>query len=85
MVFLTNSNIVNLSILNQNNDLVWAEQVSVKDRWRIFNISYSWMVNGWENSGTYKILKLNDGTMKSNSIKFTFTFITFQILSNVNL
>ena len=49
-----NSNIVNLSILNQNNDLVWAEQVSVKS-----DGGYSTLAiadgEGWENSGTYNI------------------------------
>ncbi|MDC0208032.1 hypothetical protein OAJ90_00160 [Nitrosopumilus sp.] len=65
-----NSNIVNLSILNENNDLVWAEQVSVKS-----NGGYSTLAiadgEGWENSGTYNI-KVEDGT-EIKSIKFTFT------------
>ena len=64
-----NSNIVNLSILNQNNDLIWAEQVSVKS-----NGGYSTLAiadgEGWENSGTYNI-KVEDGT-DIKSIKFTF-------------
>ena len=64
-----NSNIVNLSILNQNNDLVWAEQVSVKS-----DGGYSTLAiadgEGWENSGTYNI-KVEDGT-EMKSIKFTF-------------
>ena len=62
--------IVNLSILNQNNDLVWAEQVSVKS-----DGGYSTLAiadgEGWENSGTYNI-KVEDGT-EIKSIKFTFT------------
>ena len=65
-----NSNIVNLSILNQNNDLVWAEQVSVKS-----NGGYSTLAiadgEGWENSGTYNI-KVEDGT-EIKSIKFKFS------------
>ena len=65
-----NSNIVNLSILNENNDLVWAEQVSVKS-----DGGYSTLAiadgEGWENSGTYNI-KVEDGT-EIKSIKFTFT------------
>ena len=65
-----NSNIVNLSILNQNNDLVWAEQVSVKS-----DGGYSTLAiadgEGWENSGTYNI-KVECGT-EIKSIKFTFT------------
>ena len=64
-----NSNIVNLSILNQNNNLVWAEQVSVKS-----DGGYSTLAiadgEGWENSGTYNI-KVEDGT-EIKSIKFTF-------------
>ena len=64
-----NSNIVNLSILNQNNDLVWAEQVSVKS-----DGGYSTLAiadgEGWENSGTYNI-EVEDGT-EIKSIKFTF-------------
>ena len=65
-----NSNIVNLSILNQNNELVWAEQGSVKS-----DGGYSTLAiadgEGWENSGTYNI-KVEDGT-EIKSIKFTFT------------
>ena len=64
-----NSNIVNLSILNQNNDLIWAEQVSVKS-----DGGYSTLAiadgEGWENSGTYNI-KVEDG-IEMKSIKFTF-------------
>jgi len=64
-----NSNIVNLSILNQNNDLVWAEQVSVKS-----DGGYSTLAiadgEGWENSGIYNI-EVEDGT-EIKSIKFTF-------------
>ena len=64
-----NSNIVNLSILNQNNDLVWAEQVSVKS-----DGGYSTLAiadgEGWENPGTYNI-KVEDGT-EIKSITFTF-------------
>ena len=65
-----NSNIVNLSILNQNNNLIWAEQVSVKS-----DGGYSTLAiadgEGWENSGTYNI-KVEDGT-EIKSIKFTFS------------
>ena len=65
-----NSNIVNLSILNQNNDLVWAEQVSVKSDGRYSTLAIA-DGEGWENSGTYNI-KVEDGT-EIKSIKFTFT------------
>lgn len=64
-----NSNVVNLSILNSNNELVWAEQVSVKS-----DGSYSTLAiadgEGWENSGTYNI-KVEDGT-NTKSTKFSF-------------
>ena len=64
-----NSNIVNLSILNQNNDLVWAEQVSVKSDGRYSTLAIA-DGEGWENPGTYNI-KVDDGT-EIKSIKFTF-------------
>ena len=66
----TNSQVVNLSIENQNNDLIWAEQVSVKN-----NDMYSTLAiaggPGWENSGTY-ILKVDNGS-QTKLIKFSFT------------
>jgi hypothetical protein len=65
-----NNSIVNLSIENQNNDLVWAEQTSVKS-----NGQYSTLAicggSGWEISGTYT-LKVDDGT-NTKSITFSFT------------
>jgi len=65
-----NSKIVNLSITNPNNELVWAEQVSVKN-----NGKYSTLAiadgTGWENSGSYKI-EVDDG-FKIKSIIFSFT------------
>ena len=64
-----NSNIVNLSILNQNNDLIWAEQVSVKSDGRYSTLAIA-DGEGWENSGTYNI-KVEDGA-EIKSIKFTF-------------
>jgi hypothetical protein len=64
-----NSNIVNLSILNQNNDLVWAEQVSVKSDGRYSTLAIA-DGEGWENPGTYNI-KVENGT-EIKSIKFTF-------------
>ena len=64
-----NSNIVNLSILNQNNDLVWAEQVSVKSDGRYSTLAIA-DGEGWENSGTYNI-KVENG-IKIKSIKFSF-------------
>ena len=64
-----NSNIVNLSILNQNNDLVWAEQISVKSDGRYSTLAIA-DGEGWQNSGTYNI-RVEDGT-EIKSIKFTF-------------
>ena len=64
-----NSNIVNLSIFNPNNDLVWAEQISVKSDGRYSTLAIA-DGEGWENSGTYDI-KVEDGT-ETKSIKFTF-------------
>ena len=64
-----NSNVVNLSIENQNNILVWAEQISVKT-----NEQYSTLAiaggSGWETSGTYKITV--DNGSETKSINFSF-------------
>ena len=50
--------VVNLSIENKNNELVWAEQVSLKS-----NGQYSTLAiaggPGWESSGTYTIYMYN--------------------------
>ena len=66
----TNSNMVNLSIENQNSELVWAEQVSVKsnDMYSTLSIAGG---PGWENSGTYT-MKVDDGS-EIKSITFSFT------------
>jgi len=64
-----NSNVVNLSILNQNNDLVWAEQVSVKSDGKYSTLAIA-DGYGWENSGLYNI-KVDNGS-EVKSIKFTF-------------
>lgn len=65
-----NSNVVNLSILNPNNDLVWAEQVSVKSDGRYSTLAIA-DGEGWENSGTYNI-KVEDG-ITTKSLKFSFS------------
>jgi len=61
---------VNLSIENQKNELVWAEQLSLKP-----NGSFSTLAiaggPGWENSGTYTIKVDNGVESKSNSFLFT--------------
>ena len=77
-----NSKIVNLSIINQNNELVWAEQVSVKNNGKYSTLAIAGG-SGWENSGTYTI-KVDDGS-EIKSDNFFIYFIIFQILSNVNL
>ena len=60
----SNSKLVNLSIKNPNNDLVWAEQISVKNSGK-----YSTLVisggSGWDTSGTYTIQADNGSTTKS--------------------
>ena len=66
----TNSNMVNISIENQNNELVWAEQVSVKNNGMYSTLSLAGGP-GWENSGTYT-MKVDNGS-EIKSIKFSFT------------
>ena len=66
----SSSNIVNLSIKNQNNELVWAEQVSVKDNGRYSTLAIAGGT-GWNNSGTY-VITVNNGS-EIKSINFSFT------------
>lgn len=65
-----NSKIVNLSITNEKNNLVWAEQLSIKN-----NGMYSTLAiaagSGWENSGTYTVTV--DSGSEIKLIKFSFT------------
>jgi len=67
---ISTSDIVNLSIKNEKNELVWAEQIPVKN-----NDAYSTLTiaggNGWENSGTYSLM-VDDGS-KTKFTKFSFT------------
>ena len=64
------SGVVNLSIKNQNNKLIWAEQVSIKN-----NGQYSTLAiaggSGWETSGTYTIIVNNGNEIKSSTFSFT--------------
>ena len=65
-----NSEIVNLSIKNEENNLVWAEQLSIKN-----NGMYSTLAiaggSGWENSGTYTVIV--DSGSESKLITFSFS------------
>ena len=64
-----NTEIVNLSIINQNNELAWAEQVSVKNDGRYSTLAIA-DGSGWEISGTYT-LKVDNGS-EIKSITFLF-------------
>jgi FlaG/FlaF family flagellin (archaellin) len=66
----TNSNMVNISIENQNNELVWAEQVSVKNSGMYSTLSIAGG-SGWENSGTYTMNVDNGSEIKSITFSFT--------------
>lgn len=61
---------VNLSIENQDGELVWSEQLSLKS-----NGQYSTLAiaggSGWENSGTYTIKVDNGAETKSSTFSFT--------------
>jgi hypothetical protein len=56
--------------MNQNNELVWAEQVSAKSDGRYATLAIAGGP-GWENSGTYTV-EVDDGS-EIKSIKFSFT------------
>ena len=64
-----NTEVVNLSIINQNNELVWAEQLSVKHDGRYSTLAIA-DGSGWEISGTYT-LKVGNGS-EIKSITFLF-------------
>ncbi len=61
---------VNLSIENQNNELVWAEQVSLKSNGKFSTLAIAGG-SGWENSGTYTIKVDNGKEIISNTFSFT--------------
>ena len=60
---------VNLSIFNQNNDLVWAEKLSTKSDGRYSTLAIAGG-EGWNNSGTYTI-EVDNGSQKQST---TFSF-----------
>ena len=64
------SGTVNLSIENQSNELVWAEQVSIKNNGRYSTLAIAGGP-GWETSGTYTIKVDNGVDTKSNTFSFT--------------
>ncbi|MFQ5496785.1 MAG: hypothetical protein ACE5DU_02735 [Nitrosopumilus sp.] len=61
---------VNLSIENEKNELVWTEQVSLKNNGKYSTLAIAGGP-GWENSGTYTI-KVDNGA-ETESITFSFT------------
>jgi len=61
---------VNLSIVNKNNELVWTEQVSLKNDGRYSTLAIAGGP-GWESSGTYTINIDNGVETKSNTFLFT--------------
>ncbi|KAF6246156.1 hypothetical protein C6990_10540 [Nitrosopumilus sp. b3] len=63
------SGTVNLSIENSKNELVWAEQVSIKNNGKYSTLAIAGG-EGWENSGTYTI-KVDNGK-ETKSITFSF-------------
>jgi hypothetical protein len=65
-----NSKFVNLSIMNPNNELVWAEQVSVKNNGKYSTLAIAGGT-GWENSGSYKIEVDSGSNIKSITFSFT--------------
>ncbi len=64
------SGTVNLSIENKNNELVWAEQVSLKSDGRYSTLAIAGGP-GWESSGTYTINIDNGVETKSHTFSFT--------------
>ena len=66
----TSTGVVNLSIKNQNNELVWAEQVSIKNDGQFSTLAIAGG-SGWEKSGTYTIIV--DDSKETKSATFSFT------------
>lgn len=60
---------VNISIENQNNELVWAEQISLKDDGQFSTLAIAGGA-GWEKSGTYTIKVDNGKETKSDTFSF---------------
>ncbi|MHA7646552.1 hypothetical protein [Nitrosopumilus sp. S4] len=64
------SGTINLSILNNNNELVWSEQVSTKSDGRFSTLAIAGGT-GWENSGTYTLKVDNGKETKSSTFSFS--------------
>jgi hypothetical protein len=56
--------------MNQNNELVWAEQVSAKSDGRYSTLAIAGGL-GWENSGTYTVKVDNGSNIKSITFSFS--------------
>ena len=61
---------VNLSIKNQNNELVWTEHISTRDNGKFSTLAIAGGP-GWESSGDYAIKVDNGKETISNSFSFT--------------
>lgn len=61
---------VNLSIKNQNNELVWTEHISTRDNGKFSTLAIAGGA-GWESSGDYTIKVDNGKETISNSFSFT--------------
>jgi len=66
----TSTGTVNLSINNQNNEIVWAEQISLKSDGRFSTLAIAGGL-GWEKSGTYTIIVDDGKEIKSDTFSFT--------------
>ena len=64
------SGTVNLSIENEKNELVWAEQVSIKSNGQFSTLAIAGG-SGWDNSGTYTIKVDNGKETKTSTFSFT--------------
>ena len=60
---------MNLSIKNQNNDLVWAEQILIKNDGLFSTLAIAGG-SGWEKSGTYTIIVDDSKETKSDTFLF---------------
>ena len=66
----TSAGVVNLSIKNQNNELVWTEQILIKND-GLFSTLVIAGGSGWEKSGTYTIIADDSKEIKFNTFSFT--------------